>query len=126
MRAAFAAVLSAAAFLAAGPARAERMAVTVSCVPAEKPLVYDCTLTLAERDSGRMIVGAAAIVEADMPSMPLAHKVKPVELKPTDKPGVYTFRIELEMHGEWALKLRLSRPRMDVIVHKMNFAKPGT
>jgi hypothetical protein len=124
MRAASCALTLLAGLLVAGPALAQRMAVTVECNPADKPLVYDCTLTLAERDSGRMIVGAAAIVEADMPSMPMAHKIKPVELKATDKPGVYTFRIELEMHGEWALKLRLSKPRMDLIVHKMNFAKP--
>jgi hypothetical protein len=125
MRAASCALTLVAGLLLAGPALAERMAVSVQCTPADKPLVYDCTLMLSERDSGRMIVGAAAIVEADMPSMPMAHKVKPVALKPTDQPGVYTFRIELEMHGEWALKLRLSKPRMDVIVHKMNFAKPG-
>jgi hypothetical protein len=28
------------------------------------------------------------------------------------------------MHGEWALKIRLAKPRQDLIIHKMMF-KPA-
>jgi len=74
--------------------------------------------------SKQPIQGAAIVVGADMPSMPMAHNVKPVHVEPTGKPGEYRFRITLEMHGEWALKIRLAKPRQDLIVHKMMFAKP--
>jgi hypothetical protein len=102
----------------------ERMAALVSCRALEK-LTYDCTLRLTGRGSGAPIQGAAIVVGADMPSMPLAHNVKPVKAEPTGAPGEYRFRITLEMHGEWALKIRLSQPRQDLIVHKMMFA-PAT
>jgi hypothetical protein len=71
--------------------------------------------------SKQPIQGAAIIVGADMPAHPMAHNVKPVNAMPTGKPGEYKFSITLEMHGEWALKIRLAKPRQDLIVHKMMF-----
>jgi YtkA-like len=102
----------------------ERMAAIVNCSAAEK-LTYDCTLKLTGRNSGVPIQGAAIVVGADMPSMPLAHNVKPVKAEATGAPGEYRFRIVLDMHGEWALKIRLAQPRQDIIVHKMMFAAPA-
>ena len=118
--------LAAAALLAASfPAAAqERMGAEVSCTQVGTTMAYDCVLMLKGRNSGQPIQGAAILVGADMPSMPMAHNVKPVKAEPTGKPGEYKFRITLEMHGEWALKIRLAKPRQDLIVHKMMFAKP--
>lgn len=110
----------------ASPALAqERMGADVACTKLGDTMEYDCLLTLKGRNSNQPIQGAAIIVDADMPSMPMAHSVKPVKAEPTGKPGEYRFRLALEMHGEWALKIRLSKPRRDLIVHKMMFAKPG-
>jgi len=103
----------------------ERMGAAVSCTQIGKTMAYECLLMLKGRTSGQPIQGAAVVVGADMPSMPMAHNLKPVKAEPTGKPGEYRFRLELEMHGEWALKIRLAKPRQDLIVHKMMFAKPA-
>ncbi len=119
------ALLAAATFAASGAVAAEeRMGAEITCATGAKPLVYDCVLKLVGKTSGQPIQGAALVIGADMPSMPMAHNVKPVQTEPTGRPGEYRFRIELDMHGEWVLKLRLSKPRQDLIVHKMMFAPP--
>ena len=110
---------------AAAPAIAqERMGAEVSCAQVGMTMAYDCVLMLKGRNSGQPIQGAAIVVGADMPSMPMAHNIKPVKAEATGKPGEYKFRITLDMHGEWALKIRLAKPRQDLIVHKMMFARP--
>jgi len=114
--------MAAALALAADPAAAqERMNAEVSCTRVGQTMQYDCLLMLKGKLSGHPIQGAAIVVGADMPSMPMAHNIKPVKAEPTGKPGEYKFRITLEMHGEWALKIRLAKPRQDLIVHKMMF-----
>ena len=106
--------------LAAVPAAAqERMGADVSCKRVGQTMEYDCLLMLKGKLSGHPIQGAGIVVGADMPAMPMAHNIKPVRAQATGKPGEYKFRIALEMHGEWALKIRLAKPRQDLIVHKM-------
>ncbi len=114
--------IAAAFALAAAPAAAqERMDADVSCTRVGQTMQYDCLLTLKGMLSGHPIQGAAIVVGADMPSMPMAHNVQPVQAAATDKPGQYRFRITLDMHGEWALKIRLAKPRQDLIVRTMMF-----
>jgi hypothetical protein len=60
-----------------------------------------------------------------MPSMPMAHNVKPVKAAPGSAPGEYTARIELEMFGEWALKLDVRKPVRDRIVRKFDAREPS-
>ena len=116
------ALIAAAAMAAALPAQAqERMGANVSCNRVGATMQYDCLLMLKGMQSGQPIQGAAILVGADMPTMPMAHNVKPVKAEATGKPGEYKFRIVVEMHGEWALKIRLAKPRQDLIVHKMMF-----
>ncbi len=116
-------LVAAAMATAALPAQAqERMGADVSCTQVGKTMQYDCLLMLKGMLSGHPIQGAAIVVGADMPAHPMAHNVKPVRADPTGRPGEYKFRIALEMHGEWALKIRLAKPRQDLIVHKMMFA----
>ena len=100
---------------------AERAKADVACKPADKRLTYDCIIKLTGRESGKPLAGAAITVGADMPSMAMAHNVRPVTAKETE-PGTYSFRIELEMHGEWALKLDIAGPVRDRIVQKIDFA----
>jgi hypothetical protein len=117
------AVIAAALALAAFPAQAqERMGADVTCKQVEKTMAYDCLLMLKGMLTGHPIQGAAVVVGADMPGMPMAHNVQPVKAEATGKPGEYKFRIVVEMHGEWALKIRLAKPRQDLIVRKIMFA----
>jgi hypothetical protein len=61
-----------------------------------------------------------------MPSMPMAHNIKPVRAKPGKAPGEYHARLDLEMPGEWAVKLRLSGAARDVLVLHYTFTESGT
>ena len=113
------AIAFAALLLAAAPALAQRVHADLECRPAKGLLTYDCTIRLSR--GGKPLEGVQVSVGADMPSMPMAHNVKPVKAAPGDKPGEYRARLELEMSGEWAVKLRLSGPVRDQIIVKRNF-----
>ncbi len=75
--------------IAALPAAAQRLAADVDCKPTKHDLVYDCRIALKEAKSGKPVSGAEVSVGADMPSMPMAHNVKPVKAKPGAAPGEY-------------------------------------
>ena len=81
--------------------------------------VYDCVVHLAR--GGTPLAGAQVSIGADMPSMPMAHSVKPVKATPGKTAGEYRARLDLEMPGEWAVKLRLSGPVRDVLVLHYTF-----
>jgi hypothetical protein len=93
----------------------------VSCSAAAKPLEYDCTIKLSDSRSGEALTGVEVTVGADMPSMPMAHNVKPVKATPGSEPGTYRAQIKLEMHGDWAVKVDLAGPVRDRIVKSMRF-----
>jgi hypothetical protein len=112
--------------LVAAPTAAlgQRLDAEVECKPAKTDLVYDCRVVLKEVKSGRLVSGALLSIGADMPSMPMAHNVKPVRAAPGAAPGEYTARIELEMFGDWALKLNVRGPVRDVIVKQFSAREP--
>ncbi len=93
----------------------------VNCSATAKPLEYDCTIKLSDRRSGQALTGVDVMVGADMPSMPMAHNVKPVKAAPGNEPGTYRARIALEMHGDWAVKVDLAGQVRDRIVKSMRF-----
>ena len=100
----------------------ERKAAEVECEPVEQQaLVYECMITLRGKKSGTPIAGAEFTVGADMPSMPGAHNLRPVPAEPHGRPGSYRARIELDMTGEWALKLDFTKPGRDRLVKKLHF-----
>ncbi|MDE0390864.1 MAG: FixH family protein [Rhodospirillales bacterium] len=99
----------------------ERVAADVSCTPAAEDLTYDCMIMLKGKKSGDPVEGAEVVVKADMPSMPLAHNVRPVKAAPAAMPGHYTATLQLEMLGEWALTLDVSGPTRDRVVKKLDF-----
>ena len=108
--------------MASGAALAgERVAADVSCRAAAERLTYDCTIVLKGKKSGDPVEGAEVVVKAEMPSMPLAHNVRPVRAAPGAMPGRYTATLELEMLGEWALTLDVSGPTRDRVVEKLDF-----
>ncbi len=104
--------------LAAG----ERPMVKVGCAPTDEKLVFHCMFEVMGRKSHEPIEGAAFKVNADMPTMPLAHNVRPIRPEPVDgKPGSYEGRIELEMLGEWAIKMTFDKPVRDIVIEKLTF-----
>jgi hypothetical protein len=99
---------------------AERARAEVSCTPAGKPLVVDCTVVLLDTRTRQPIEGASLVIAADMPSMPMMHHVRPILGEATGRPGVYRARLVLEMPGQWAIKVTLSSPFRDQMVALVN------
>ena len=77
-------------------------------------------ILLTDKNTKKKISGAKFTVSADMPSMPGVHNVKPIMTHSVGL-GVYHLRLNLEMYGEWILKMDFTKPRRDRIVKKMNF-----
>ena len=117
------AAIVALACLAAAPAWAQRAQATLDCRFTGTDFVYDCVISLQR--GGAPLAGAEITVGADMPSMPMAHNVKPVKATPGREPGKYQARLDLEMTGEWALKLRLAGPVRDQLVLNYEFDEKG-
>jgi hypothetical protein len=113
-------------FISGSAAAEERAKAHVKCEKTNIQFAYDCHIMLMGKNSGKPIEGAKFEVGADMPSMPMAHNVKPVMAMPGKKPGTYHVRIQLEMYGEWALKIDLKEPMRDRLIHKMHFGDEVT
>jgi hypothetical protein len=102
----------------------QKLNASLDCKYTGTDLTYDCRITLQRE--GKPLSGAQITVGADMPSMPMAHNIKPVKAKPTSTPGEYLARLDLEMTGEWAVKLRIAGPVRDQLVVHYNFTESGT
>ena len=102
---------------------AQRIHAALDCKFTGTDFVYDCGIRLAR--AGAPLAGVQLTIGADMPSMPMAHNIKPVKANPGKKPGDYEARLDLEMTGEWALKLRLSGPVRDQLVLHYEFDDKG-
>jgi hypothetical protein len=109
--------------LAAAPAWAQRAQAALDCRFTGTDYVYDCVIRLQR--GGAPLAGAEITVGAEMPSMAMAHIVKPVKAKPGREPGTYHAQLDLEMTGEWAVKLRLAGPVRDQLVLHYEFDEKG-
>ena len=68
--------------------------------------------------------GYSGIVGAKMPSMAMAHNVKPVKFSEKEgMAGHYEFTIQLEMLGEWMFQYDISIPKRDRVMEKLIFNK---
>lgn len=105
--------------LACAPPAPVALAAQVACAPAGSVLRQRCTVQLTDRQSGRPVSGARVVLEADMPSMPLVHAVRPVEAAPVG-PGAYEGTLELEMAGCWVIAVRVSGPVTDQFTHALD------
>ena len=101
---------------------ADRPMVNVECTPTDQKLVYHCMFDVMGKKSHKPVEGASFKVNADMASMPMAHNVMPIEPEPVaGKPGAYQGHLELEMMGEWTLKMTFNKPVRDVVIKKLMF-----
>lgn len=105
------------------PALAQKIRGDLECRHAGTDFVYDCTIRLAR--GGKPLEGARISIGADMPSMPMAHNLKPVTATAGARPGEYAAKLDLDMAGEWAVKLRLSGPVRDQLVLHYTFDERG-
>ena len=87
--------------LISAPVLAQRTEADLKCKYSGKDYIYDCIIRLSR--GGEPLSGAQLSVGADMPSMPMAHNLKPVKARPGKKPGEYEARLDLEMPGEWTV-----------------------
>jgi YtkA-like len=101
-------------------ALAQKIDGKLDCRYTGKDFIYDCTIRLDPPMEGVQVT-----VGADMPSMPMAHSVKPEKAQETKTPGEYRAKLDLEMPGEWAVKLRLAGPVRDQLVLHYEFDERG-
>ena len=109
--------------LAPALALAQAPQAELACKATGTDFVYDCTIRLTR--GGKPLQGVQVTVGADMPSMPMAHSVKPAKATPAQAPGEYRARLDLEMLGVWAVKLRLAGPVRDQLVLHYEFDSKG-
>ena len=109
--------------LCAGPALAQAPKADLQCKFTGTDFVYDCTIRLSR--GGKPLEGARITVGADMPSMPMAHTVQPVKAQAAQAPGEYRAKLDLEMLGVWAVKLRLAGPVRDQLILHYEFDSKG-
>jgi hypothetical protein len=105
---------------------ADRASALIDCKATAESLVYDCTIKLSNARTDAPLEQATLTVGADMPSMPLAHNVRPVTAKATGKPGEYQARLALEMYGNWAIRLTIAGPLRDQLVEVKSFSEAGS
>ena len=105
------------------PVLAQEPRAELRCKLTPTDYVYDCTIRLT-RD-GKPLPGLGVTVGADMPSMPMAHAVKPVQATRGKSPGEYAALLDLEMLGEWAVKLTLRGPVKEQLILLYEFDEKG-
>ena len=94
----------------------------INCKNTEKKLEYVCMIYLKDKKTKLKENKAEFTVSADMPSMPGAHIIKPVNSKNLGN-GLYKINLSLDMFGEWALSLNFTKPRRDRTIKKLKFGK---
>jgi hypothetical protein len=119
-------VLAAAGLAATAALAADRVAAAIDCKAAAGTLVYDCIIKLRNARTSAPLEQASITVGADMPSMPMAHNVRPVIANATGTPGEYHVRLTLEMYGDWAVRLKIGGPLKDRLVLLKGFDVKGS
>ena len=92
------------------------------CTATSKKFQYKCNVLFINKIEP--MSGYSGIVGATMPSMAMAHNVRPVKF--TEKEGMaghYEFTIQLEMLGEWMFQYDITNPKRDRVLEKLVFDK---
>lgn len=96
-------------------AQTRRLQVDLQCEAHGMGPQLDCRVRLRAAD-GAPLSGATVTLGATMPSMPMAHAVRPVRAQPGDVPGEYRGQLALEMSGAWAIAVDVAGPARDRVV----------
>ena len=90
------------------------------CNATSKKFQYNCNVLFLHKKEP--MTGYSGIVGATMPSMAMAHNVKPVKFIEKDgMAGRYEFTIQLEMLGEWMFQYDITNPKRDRVLEKLVF-----
>ena len=88
------------------------------CTATSKKFQYNCNVLFLHKKEP--MTGYSGIVGATMPSMAMAHNVKPVKFIEKDgMAGHYEFTIQLEMLGEWMFQYDISTPKRDRVMSEI-------
>ena len=93
--------------------------VTVDChAHGEGPLLT-CDVTV--KDANRRAISDADItLKAHMPSMPMAHSVKPIKAAAVDQHGLYRATLQLQMPGIWAVEVDVRGPVRERVISRID------
>ena len=92
------------------------------CKATSKKFQYSCNVLFLQKKE--LMRGYSGFVGAKMPSMAMAHNVKPVKFsEKEDMTGHYEFTIQLEMLGEWMFQYDISIPTRGRVMEKLIFDK---
>ena len=107
-------------------AQSGRPRVELKCVSFGTGPLLECLVKTQRRD-GTPLEGAQVTLGALMPSMPMAHTIKPVKATPTGNAGEYKGTLELEMSGVWTVEVSFSIPVKDKLTRNLRVNEcPGT
>jgi hypothetical protein len=119
-------VLASAVPAAAWAQSGTRPQVDLACVSHGMGPLLECRVDLRRRD-GTAVEGAQVMLGALMPSMPMAHTIKPMRAEPTGKPGEYRATLELQMLGVWSVDVDISGPLREKVARNLLVHEcPGT
>lgn len=92
---------------------------SIEVLPSPKGgLAREISLRLKD-NHGKPLTSVELSMTADMPSMPMAHRLPKVIARAGDTPGVYLAKLTFEMRGEWAIKIEVVKPEPGTIVKKV-------
>jgi hypothetical protein len=99
-----------------------RPQIELQCVSYGTGPMLECLVDLKRQD-GAPLEGATVTLGGLMPSMPMAHTIRPVKAAATGRPGQYKATLELEMLGVWAVDVDIAGPVRDkrsrnLVVHE--------
>ena len=108
--------------------RASGPMVKVQCKPTDEKLVFHCTFEVMGKKSHEPIEGAAFKVNADMSTMPLRpqreSRFDPEPVAGNARDGTRG-SLELEMLGEWAIKMTFDEPVRDIVIREGDVRRRG-
>lgn len=104
---------------AALPTWADRINAQVHCAAGDKDQLFNCVFNITKNHVP--LEEAEFSVQAEMPTMPMAHNARPVPAHQMDQAGFYHAGIDIAMDGAWVLKLIFERPQRDLVIVQTHF-----
>ena len=105
--------------LAPALAQSEPLSVGRTLAKTGKRLEREALISVTNAQ-GQPVSDASIEVKVDMPSMPMMHAVPKATATPAGQPGQYKAKFTLEMAGEWAAQIEVTKPVRTKVVKKFN------
>ena len=99
-------------------AESGRPRVELTCLSFGTGPMLECLVKVQRRD-GTTLNNIQMTLGALMPSMPMAHTIRPVKAAPTGNPGEYKAVLELQMAGVWTVEIDLSGTVRDKVARNL-------